>query len=61
MVQIKNPLNIPTHDLDYVVKAVDTGWESLRNGRLLLTGGTGFIGFHVIKKAKKWDELKDKI
>ena len=44
MSQLKNLLNIPPEDLDYVVNAVGSNWEGLRHGRLLLTGGTGFVG-----------------
>jgi nucleoside-diphosphate-sugar epimerase len=37
-------LGIPDQDLDHIVAAVGPRWERLRNKRLLLTGGTGFIG-----------------
>lgn len=37
-------LRLPTEDLDRVVDAVGARWERLRCQRLLLTGGTGFIG-----------------
>jgi nucleoside-diphosphate-sugar epimerase len=37
-------LRLPTEDLDRVLNAVGARWESLRGERLLLTGGTGFIG-----------------
>lgn len=37
-------LRLPISDLDQVVDAVDERWERLRGKRLLLTGGTGFIG-----------------
>jgi nucleoside-diphosphate-sugar epimerase len=37
-------LRLPTEDLDWVLNAVGAQWESLRGERLLLTGGTGFIG-----------------
>ena len=37
-------LRLPTEDLDWVLNAVGARWESLRGERLLLTGGTGFIG-----------------
>jgi nucleoside-diphosphate-sugar epimerase len=37
-------LRIPVDDLDRVFNAVGQRWERLRNQRLLLTGGTGFIG-----------------
>ena len=39
-----NPLRLPCDDLDSVVKVVGTRWERLASQRLLLTGGTGFIG-----------------
>jgi nucleoside-diphosphate-sugar epimerase len=38
------PLSIPIADLDQVFDAVGPLWERLRGQRLLLTGGTGFIG-----------------
>lgn len=37
-------LRLPVEDLDRVVDAVGSRWEHLRGQRLLLTGGTGFIG-----------------
>ncbi len=37
-------LRLPVEDLDRVVDAVGPRWEHLRGQRLLLTGGTGFIG-----------------
>lgn len=39
-----SPLRLPDDDLDAVIGAVGRRWEHLRGGRLLLTGGTGFIG-----------------
>lgn len=33
-----------TDDLDAILAAPKIDWEALRQGRLLLTGGTGFIG-----------------
>ncbi|MFN9816022.1 MAG: NAD-dependent epimerase/dehydratase family protein [Burkholderiales bacterium] len=37
-------LCLPVDDLDRVLNAVGPRWERLRNQRLLLTGGMGFIG-----------------
>jgi len=37
-------LRLPVEELDRVVDAVSPRWERLRGRRLLLTGGTGFIG-----------------
>ncbi|MDN4018017.1 NAD-dependent epimerase/dehydratase family protein [Zwartia panacis] len=37
-------LRLPIDDLDRVFNAVGPRWERLRGQRLLLTGGTGFIG-----------------
>jgi len=37
-------VGISASELDQVFRAVDKRWEQLRNQRLLLTGGTGFIG-----------------
>lgn len=37
-------LRLPVDDLDRVFNAVGPRWERLRNQRMLLTGGTGFIG-----------------
>ena len=37
-------LRVPIEDLDKVLDAVGPHWERLRGKRLLLTGGTGFIG-----------------
>lgn len=36
--------DLPAHDLERVLDLVGSRWERLRNQRLLLTGGTGFIG-----------------
>jgi dTDP-glucose 4,6-dehydratase len=41
---INSPFYIPTEDINYVFKAVGDNWEQLKNQKLLLTGGTGFIG-----------------
>jgi dTDP-glucose 4,6-dehydratase len=41
---IPSMLGLPAEDLDQVVDAVGARWEQLRGQRLLLTGGTGFIG-----------------
>ena len=37
-------LSLPAADLDEVVEAVGARWQNLLGQRLLLTGGTGFIG-----------------
>jgi len=37
-------LGLPTQDLDFVVGSVGAGWLHLKNKKILLTGGTGFIG-----------------
>lgn len=37
-------LGLPIKDLDHVFDAVGSRWERLRGHRILLTGGTGFIG-----------------
>ena len=37
-------LRLPVRDLDHVIGSVGQRWERLRGQRLLLTGGTGFIG-----------------
>lgn len=37
-------LHFPVNDLSHVFNAVGPRWERLRNQRLLLTGGTGFMG-----------------
>ncbi len=44
MKDIASMLRLPSKDLDHVVDAVGERWERLRGKRLLLTGGTGFIG-----------------
>ncbi len=44
MKDIASMLRLPSRDLDHVVDAVGERWEHLRGKRLLLTGGTGFIG-----------------
>jgi dTDP-glucose 4,6-dehydratase len=36
--------HLPERDLELVLHLVGSRWERLRNQRLLLTGGTGFIG-----------------
>lgn len=37
-------LRLPVQDLDFVVGSVGARWEQLRNKKIFLTGGTGFIG-----------------
>lgn len=37
-------LQIPIEDLEFIVNSIGTRWDRLRGKRLLLTGGTGFIG-----------------
>jgi nucleoside-diphosphate-sugar epimerase len=44
MSDCSTPLSIPIEDLDQVLNAVGLHWERLRGQRLLLTGGTGFMG-----------------
>jgi len=44
MSNASTPLSLPIEDLDQVLDAVGPHWERLRGQRLLLTGGTGFIG-----------------
>lgn len=44
MVGSDSPLSLPTQDLSDVLDAVGHRWEALRGQRILLTGGTGFIG-----------------
>ncbi len=44
MKNIASILRLPSKDIDHVVDAVGERWERLRGKRLLLTGGTGFIG-----------------
>lgn len=44
MSKSSTPLSIPIKDLDQILGAVGPHWERLRGQRLLLTGGTGFIG-----------------
>lgn len=38
------PLGIPDADLQHVLRVVGPHWQGLRGRRVLLTGGTGFIG-----------------
>lgn len=38
------PFYIPTEDIDFIFNAVGNNWQKLKNQKLLLTGGTGFIG-----------------
>ena len=44
MLNINSYLRLPADDLDRIVDAVGSCWERLRGQRILLTGGTGFIG-----------------
>lgn len=39
-----SPLQLPMEDMDQVIDTVGAHWEQLRGERILLTGGTGFIG-----------------
>ncbi|QEL57701.1 NAD-dependent epimerase/dehydratase family protein [Chromobacterium paludis] len=41
---VHSPLLLPVEDLDHVVDMIGVRWERLRGQKLLLTGGTGFIG-----------------
>lgn len=38
------PLSIPRDDLDIILSKVGENWKQLNHQRLLLTGGTGFVG-----------------
>jgi len=38
------PFNIPTEDIKFIFNSVGNNWYKLKNQKLLLTGGTGFIG-----------------
>lgn len=38
------PFYIPTEDINFIFNAVGNNWYKLKNQKLLLTGGTGFIG-----------------
>lgn len=40
---------LPEADLRFAVDAARDSWESLRGGRLFLTGGTGFIGTWILE------------
>ena len=44
MLDVNSHLRIPVDDLDRIVDAVGSSWERLRGQRILLVGGTGFIG-----------------
>jgi dTDP-glucose 4,6-dehydratase len=44
MQKISSSFFIPTKDIDHVFKVVGNNWKKLSNQRLLITGGTGFIG-----------------
>lgn len=44
MSDLASILQLPPDDLEFVVQAVGARWEQLRGQRVLLTGGTGFIG-----------------
>lgn len=44
MKDIASMLRLPSKDLDHVVDAVGERWQRFSGKRLLLTGGTGFIG-----------------
>ena len=39
-----SPLLIPNEDIEFVYKSIGNNWDRLRNKKLLLTGGTGFVG-----------------
>jgi hypothetical protein len=41
---ILRPLSIPRDDLDIILTKVGEDWKQLNHRRLLLTGGTGFVG-----------------
>lgn len=44
MVSSEEFLKIPVEELDQVIDDVDPCWDQLRGKRILITGGTGFIG-----------------
>jgi nucleoside-diphosphate-sugar epimerase len=44
MFDVYSALRLPLEDVAYVVKSLGKRWEFLRRKRILLTGGTGFVG-----------------
>jgi len=41
---ISLPFSLPVEDINHIFNSVGDNWKKLSNQRLLLTGGTGFIG-----------------
>ncbi len=44
MSEVLSVLRLPVEELNDVMNLVGSRWERMRGQRLLLTGGTGFIG-----------------
>lgn len=40
---------LPESELEYVSKTLGAGWESLRSGRIFVTGATGFFGCWMVQ------------
>lgn len=50
-------MKLPANDLDYILQQTNTLWESLRNQRIFITGGTGFFGCWLLESLVSANKL----
>lgn len=42
-------------DLDYIVRSLHAELDTMAGGRLLITGGAGFLGYYLVQAATHWN------
>jgi nucleoside-diphosphate-sugar epimerase len=45
-------------DLDYVCRALSAEFDQMSGGRLLITGGGGFLGYYLVQAALHWNHTR---